>query len=216
MRNVFIHSKTTSPKVTFKCPDMNRLETSLDQETDDISPKKLNDLNLNYKEIFLLKKSYDILINKFEHEHFRLGRSDCGSLKFDLESCIERLIKGYGVFKYSYFKPIRKHVHISLDSEGLLVRKNKKKISRLPFKHIFGIVLGGVTSTYINFKSSIDRSFGFIHETHNCISFVAEFRTYDFATVSDTARDDICIASSWFITMNSSKPTCIPYTKGKE
>jgi hypothetical protein len=169
--------------------------------------------NLEYSKIFITDYNSNKLIAKFELEKKELIKSKSIEISYSLEDCRQRSAIGYYLFKYNFKSPSRSVVGLLITDDFVKLRRNEKIIKRIKFKSFHGILLGAVSSSFRNFKKSIEKVSGKLHKFYQCFSLVTEFRTYDFATTRDSDRIDILIYLSYMIALNSKCPTSIPFTK---
>ncbi|OMJ78330.1 hypothetical protein SteCoe_21885 [Stentor coeruleus] len=169
--------------------------------------------HIEYRDVFWQEYNCDKLVAKFSLEHKELLKTNASHLSYSLENCRERTEKGFFLFKYNFNNPSRSVVKFRLLEGFIEYFLNNKKRKRIPICLLHGIIYGALSSTFKNFKRKVDRKEGKIHKFCHCFSIVTEFRTYDFATVKDTDRMDICISLSYLITLNSQTPTSMPFDK---
>lgn len=171
--------------------------------------------HIDYRDVFWQEYNCDKLVAKFSLEHKELLKTNTSNLSYSLENCRGRTEKGFFLFKYNFNSPSRSVVKFRLLEGFFEYFLNNKKRKRIPICLLHGIIYGAVSSTFKNFKRKVDHKEGKIHKFCHCFSIVTEFRTYDFATVKDSDRMDICIILSYLITLNSQTPTSMPFDKSK-
>ena len=81
---------------------------------------------------------------------------------------------------------------------------------------MYGLTLGGISSTFKLHKHLIDYKLGKLHTQEDCFSVISEFRSYDFATTSSLAKYDICLSLSWLCSLNNSLQSNVPFNKCKK
>ena len=165
-----------------------------------------------YISIFFHDQNSRKLIAKFEQEKKELVPSASVPISHSTGDCRERVEKGYYLFKYNFNNPVRSIVFFKVNGLFIELHKNDR-VTRIHVKTLHGVLFGAVASTFRNFKKIIDQKSGKLHKFYQCFSLVTEFRTYDFATLNDSERMDIYIYVSLLISLNSSSPTSMPFTK---
>lgn len=176
-----------------------------------------NEINtqLIYENLFLNCKKPKQLLKKFFSEKNFLQKSDSKGLDFSIKSVLFRLKAGYKIYKYNYSLGKRKVVMLTVENSSLILKSGSRCSTKLPFDCIYGVVLGCETMTFKIFKPKVDKLNSLIHKENDCFSILTDLRSYDFACVSDIARQDICIGTSWLAFHYSHVQACVPYTKCK-
>ena len=175
-------------------------------------------LRSHYEDLFLNQKNSNRLINYYFTEKCALQHSDANEYDFSIKSVLLRLKSGYKVIKYNYSLNQTSLVFIKIEDSMLFMKGLSKCNTRLPFDCIYGVVIGCETMTFKLFKPKIDKIHKIltaIHKSYNCFSIITDMRSYDLATSSDLARQDICIGVSWLSFHYGQIHTCIPYSKSK-
>ena len=151
--------------------------------------------NINYHDLFVLEKNSTKLIAKFDLEKKELLKGSNGEISYSLEECKIRAQKGYYIFKYSFNMPKRSVISIKI-SDYYIELNSGKTIKKIRINSLHGILFGAVSTTFSNFKKIIEQRESKIHKFYHCFSLVSEFRTYDFGTVKENDKLDICVCLS--------------------
>ena len=168
-----------------------------------------------YEDLFLNQKNSNRLVDHYFTEKCVLQRSDAKKYDFSIKSVLLRLKSGYKLTKYSYSETQTSSIFLKIENSQLFMKSRSKCKTCLPFDCIYGVVTGCETMTFKLFKPKIDKITAAIHKSYDCFSIITDLKSYDLATLSDLARQDICIGVSWLSYNYGKIHACIPYSKSK-
>ena len=191
----------STPKMLDSMTSLNR--TQVHPIVKEHSPRRRKFDNNIYAELVLLEVSPEPLISHFTAEDKSARPSNAANVDFSLNSCLGRLKRQQYVYLFDYNKPGIKEVALKVRPSGLEVKGK----GLIPYTNFVGVFLG---------KGSTLAKFGYKFKDldyDDCISLVGNSRTVDLYTSSQILKYDLIIAVSWYISVNTTCPSSIAFTK---